>query len=182
MLTIDIKDGELFNEVTGEIHTIEGRSINLEHSLISLHKWESKWHKPFLDNLEKKKLTNAEVLDYIRCMTISANVDPNIYLFLNSDNINEINKYISDPMTATTFSNLPKTGKKEIMTAEIIYYDMISLGIPVEFEKWHLNSLLTLIKVCDVKNSPSKKMGKQDLAAHNSKLNAARRKSLGSRG
>lgn len=154
--------------------------LQLEHSLVSLSKWESKWCKAFLSKTEK---TPEETLDYIRCMTVSHNVDPDVYNHLTQDNIAKINKYIEAPMTATTFSS-EKGGKqnREIVTAELIYYWMIALQIPFECQKWHLNRLLTLVRVCNIKNTPPKKMGMRDRINQNAALNAARRKSLGTRG
>ena len=180
MLKITIPKGELFNEETQEIITCKEQTIQLEHSLVSLSKWESKWHKPFLGKDEK---TFDETIDYVRCMTITQNVDPNAYSFLSNENIEEINNYIGDPMTATTFFE-EKTGggKKEIITSEVLYYYMIALNIPFECQKWHLNRLMTLIKVCDIKSQPPKKMGKKATINHYAALNAARRKQLNSKG
>lgn len=115
-------------------------------------------------------------------MTITQNVNPNIYNSLSSDNIDEINKYIDLPMTATTFPEKTTGGSREIVTAELIYYWMISLNIPMECQKWHLNRLLTLIRVCNVKNAPPKKMSRKDIMSRNAALNAARRKQLNSKG
>ncbi len=116
-------------------------------------------------------------------MTLTQNVDPEVYSYLTSSNIDVINQYIDAPMTATTFRE-EKTGKpnREQVTAEIIYYWMIALNIPFECQKWHLNRLLTLIRVCDIKNSPPKKMSKREIFKRNSALNAARKKQLNTRG
>ena len=183
MLEITIEKGELWDEKNQVFINIKDQTLQLEHSLVSLHKWESKWHKPFLYNLEKGKLTFEETADYVRCMTLTKNVDPNVYRGLSNKNIQEINKYMADPMTATTFSKVASGPKnKEILTAEIIYYYMVAFSIPSEYAKWHLNQLLTLIKVCDVKNSPPKKMSQRDILNRNSALNEARRKQLNSKG
>lgn len=154
--------------------------LNLEHSLVSLSKWESKWCKPFLAKGER---TYEETLDYIKCMTITQNVDPDVYNHLTQENITQINNYIEAPMTATTFHN-EKKGKNnnEIVTAELVYYWMIALNVPFECQKWHLNRLLTLIKVCNIKNQPSDKMSRKDLMSRNAKLNAARKKRFNSKG
>lgn len=155
-------------------------TLTLEHSLVSLSKWESKWCKPFLTAQEK---TDEQVLDYIKYMTLTQNVPPDVYNALSAENYEEIKKYIDAPMTATTFSNEPGgKGGREIVTAELIYYWMIALQIPFECQKWHLNRLLTLIKVCNIKNTPPKKMGKKDVMSRNASLNAARRKQLNTRG
>ena len=155
-------------------------TIQLEHSLLSLSKWESKWCEPFLS---KKNLTNEESLDYIRCMTVSKNVDPEVYLHLTKENVDEIIEYINAPMTATTFSkNSNGKSSKEVVTSELIYYWMIAYQIPSEYEKWHLNRLLTLIRICSIKNSPPKKMGRGEVMRNNAALNAARRKKLNTKG
>lgn len=154
--------------------------LQLEHSLVSLSKWESKWCKAFLSRQEK---TPEETLDYIRCMTINKNVDPEIYYRLTNEHMAAINKYIEAPMTATYFSNdKNRGGSRETVTAELIYYWMIALQIPFECQKWHLNKLLTLIKVCNIKNQPPKKMSKRDAISRNARLNAARRQQLNTRG
>ncbi len=154
--------------------------LQLEHSLVSLSKWESKWCKPFLSKQEK---TNEEILDYIKYMTLSKNVDPNVYGRLTDDNIIAINKYINAPMTATTFvESKQNRANREIITSELIYYWMIALKIPFDCEKWHLNRLLTLVRVCNIKNSPPKKMSKRATASQYAQLNAARRKQMNSKG
>lgn len=154
--------------------------LQLEHSLVSLSKWESKWCKPFLSSSNK---TDEEVLDYIKDMTLTKNVDPDVYNHLTVANIEQINKYIDAPMTATTFSEKNKGGpNREVITAEIIYYWMVALNIPFECQKWHLNRLITLIRVCNIKNTPPKKMSKRDVVSRNARLNAARRQQLNTRG
>lgn len=154
--------------------------LQLEHSLVSLSKWESKWCKPFLSSKEK---TGEETMDYIKCMTITQNVDPDVYNHLTAKNIEEINNYIYAPMTATTFSE-DKNGKinREVITSELVYYWMVALQIPFECQKWHLNRLLTLVRICNVKNQPPKKMGKGEVMRKQAALNAARRKQLNTNG
>lgn len=181
MLRIVVKGCEMFDEETFEVTQAKDTVLCLEHSLISLARWESKWHKPFLENMENR--TYEEDIDYVRCMTITQNVDPTVYSRLSRENMKDIVEYMNDPMTASWFSDTkaPK-GKQKAVTAEIIYYWMISLEIPVEFEKWHLNRLLALIKVCNIENAPKKRMRKGDIYKQNRALNEARRKSLGTRG
>lgn len=154
--------------------------LELEHSLASISKWESEWNKPFYSKQEK---TYEETLDYIRCMTITPNVDPNVYAHLTNNNIRKINKYIESPMTATTFSN-DKSAKnsRETITSELIYYWMTVLNIPFECENWHFNRLITLIKVCNIKSTPPKKRSKKDIMRDNAALNAARRQQLNTKG
>ena len=180
MLQITVPAGELYDEVNNEFITVKEQTLQLEHSLVSLSKWESKWEKAFLSKAER---TFEETIDYIRCMTLNKNVDPNVYRFLTNENIEAVNAYISAPMTATTFfDDGKKGGHRETVTAELIYYWMISLNIPFECQKWHLNRLLTLIRVCNVKNTPPKKRSAKEIMSRNAALNAARRKKLNTRG
>lgn len=180
MLEIYIPPTELWDESKLEFIILKGQTLKLEHSLVSLSKWESKWHKPFLT---KQAKTTEETIDYIKCMTLTQNVDPAIYNSITNDIFMEVNRYIENPMTATTFYNdHSKGGGKETITAELIYYWMIALNIPFECQKWHLNRLLTLIRVCNIKNQPPKKMSKRDMLSRNAALNAARRKQLNTKG
>lgn len=161
---------------------IDPKTVNLqlEHSLISISKWESKWHKPFLSKDEK---TKEETIDYIKCMTLTQNVNSDVYEHLTRSNIEEINEYIGDSKTATTFSK-DRDGRpnRDIVTSELIYYWMIALNIPFECQKWHLNRLLTLIRVCEVKNNPGKKLSQRQIMSNNAALNAARRKKYHTKG
>lgn len=180
MLQIMIPATEQWDENNQEFVYTKEQSLSLEHSLVSLSKWESKWHKPFLSKIEK---TYDEILDYIKCMTITQNVNPNVYGCLTDDNVKQINAYIENPMTATTFVEGPKGSiNREQITAELIYYWMITLNIPFECQKWHLNRLLTLIRVCDVKNTPPKKRSTSSIMSRNAALNAARRKQFSTTG
>lgn len=185
-ITIPKQDYEFYDEVNEEflpeVH-IKETKLQLEHSLISLKKWEQIWHKPFLGKDEK---TYEELSDYIRCMTLTHGVDPEIYHWIPQKNIEDVVKYIEDPMTATWFRNESLIGaqknSREIITAEIIYYWMISLNIPVEFQKWHLNQLLTLIKVINIKNGKPKKVDKATAARERAALNRKRREQFNSKG
>lgn len=181
MLQITIRPFELFDEGKQEfISYKKAQVLQLEHSLISISKWEQKWHKAFLSKNDK---TYEETIYYIHCMTLTQNVDPISYYFISDDDMNRINEYISDSMTATFFMEDKKPVRSsEIVTSELIYYWMIALGIPFECQKWHLNRLLTLIKVCQIKNGPPKKRSKRDIMAQNAALNAARRKRLNTKG
>lgn len=176
MLKITIPESEQWDEQKQEFVYTKECSISLEHSLISLHKWEAKWNKPFLGKDEK---TDEELLDYIRCMTVSQSVDQNVYNALTKENIKDIFDYISAPMTATTFrSNANNRNNKEILTAEIIYYWMVAFNIPFECQKWHLNQLLTLIRVCNIKNQSNNKMSQKEILKQNAELNALRKKNM----
>lgn len=172
MYTLVIPESEIFDEATNTFIPIKQQTLVLEHSLVSLRKWESRWHKPFLG---KEPQTIDETIDYIRCMTITQNVNPYAYCSITRNMINEINAYIQDPMTATTFSENSEKPNNDIITAEILYYDMFALGIPLQCEKWHLNQLITLIRVCNIKNNP-KKMSRKELANKHRAINKARRK------
>lgn len=175
MLTITIPAQTLFDNAKQEFIESKPVTIQLEHSLVSISKWESKWKKSFIHSKDK---TLEEIRDYVRCMTITQNVSPDAYYRLTSDNIDEIDKYINDSQTATTIKDTPGVGK-EVVTAEIIYYWMILYNIPVEFQKWHINRLLTLIRVCSIKSQPQKKMSKAETLQYNRALNAARRNRKG---
>lgn len=163
---------DLWDEAKGEFVSIKEQTLVIEHSLVSVSKWEAKWKKPFLSSNGEDK-TAEELLDYIRCMTINK-VDPRIYDVLSYDVIKEIDEYIGDPMTATTFTDLGPKGNREIITSEIIYYQMLSFGIPYEFEKWHLNRLVALIRVFAIKNGGQKKMSRSEAAAYQRSLNEQR--------
>lgn len=183
MLRITIPEREYFDDSKQEFIKQKEQVLNLEHSLISISKWESKWKKPFLDN---KGLTYNEFVSYIKCMSLNSNIDEDAYIGVDQETIQKVNAYIDDKMTATWFnekeSGKKKGGRGQVVTSELIYYWMIAYEIPFECQKWHLNRLLTLIRICESKNSPSKKMKKKDTLAQYKALNDARRKALGSRG
>lgn len=176
MLQLEIQGGEFFNEETQEFIQSKPQKLLLEHSLLSLSKWEAKWKKPFFD---KERKTPEEYVDYIRCMTINSNVDPIVYESISAKNLKEIIEYIDDPYTATTFSNTPmkkKNKRSRIITSELIYYWMFANGIPKECEKWHLNRLMTLIRIFSIENDPeAKKMSRSAIYQQNRELNEARR-------
>ena len=180
MLRITIAANEAWDERKEEFVTTKEQTLQLEHSLVSLSKWESKWRKSFLHT---KEMSSEELLDYVRCMTLTQNVNPEIYYRLTNEQISEIKEYINAPMTATTFAEDKNTRpNREIITAELIYHWMIDAGVPFECQKWHLNRLLTLIRVRSVKNTKPKPMGKKALMSRNTALNAARRKQLNTKG
>lgn len=182
MLTIEIPiDPEGWDEAKQEFVESRTQSLQLEHSLISLSKWESKWHKPFLST---KEMTDEETLDYIKCMTLTKNVKPDVYNHITRENMNDVVNYISDPMTATTFYKDEKgANNRETVTSELIYYWMIASNIPFDpCQKWHLNRLITLIRVCGIKNTPPKKRSRREIMSRNAALNAARRQQMNSKG
>lgn len=181
MLPIHIKENDLFDEKTSTFIHVKETNLKLEHSLVSISKWESKWHKPFLTDEEK---TNEELNDYIRCMSISGDVDPNAIKLISPEDMRRINEYIGTKMTATWFSKVDNQRKKssEQVTSELIYYWMIAYNIPPEYEKWHLSRLLTLIEICERKNAPAKKMSQSEIMARNKALNAQRRAAMKSKG
>jgi hypothetical protein len=192
MLVVNVKAQEYYSNERNEFYNSPDTVLHLEHSLISLSKWESKWHKPFIQNQDN--LSGEEIIDYIKFMTISPNnVPDSVYHSLTKENVQTIIDYIKNPMTATWFSddkdkNRPRRPKKkQIITAEIIYYWMVSLQIPFECQKWHLNRLLTLIRVCNEKNEeqnpdPKRKPSQREMMSRAAALNAQRRAKLNSKG
>lgn len=178
MLQITVPSIEKWDEENQEFIYTESKTLMLEHSLVSISKWESKWCKPFLATDK----TVEETIDYVKCMTTTPNIPDEIYENLTNGNIADVSSYIESPMTATTFSKENSKPSREIITSEIIYYWMISLNIPFECQYWHLNRLITLIRVCNIKNAPPKKMGKSELLRRNAELNAARKKRLNTKG
>lgn len=180
MLKITIPAVEEWDEARQEFISTKETELCLEHSLVSISKWESKWHKHFIGN---RDLTSEMLIDYIRCMTLTQNVNPEVYYAMNDDVITQIKNYIDDAQTATWFAESnEKKYSRDIITSEIIYYWMIALQIPFECQKWHLNRLLTLIRVCNEKNQPEKKMSQAEVMRRNREINEARRRALNTRG
>ena len=152
MLVLEIPETELFDELHGEFVVVKACTIRLEHSLVSVSKWESKWKKPFLENKHQKSLEESR--DYVRCMTITQNVNPYAYYALTPEHFRKVDAYINESQTATWFNNSHQgSPSREIITSEIIYYQMSAYGIPFECQKWHLSRLLTLLRICSIKNS-----------------------------
>lgn len=180
MLSITIPGEEVFNDETQEFIKYDDVTMDLEHSLVSLSKWESVWEKPFLSSASKSE---EETRSYIEMMAIG-DFPPEVFQRLNESNLNAVNDYLNRKMTATWFNEAARGGKRssETITSEIIYYWMISLNIPSSFETWHLNRLFTLIKVFNEKNAPKKKMSASEIAARNRRLNAERKQRLNTEG
>lgn len=184
MLTIIVPArNEAWDEKNQMFVSTKEQTLCLEHSLVSLSKWEAKWHIPFLCDKEK---TSEQVLDYIKCMTLTQNVDDYVYNCLTPENLKDINNYIEDKRTATTFTDRRKPGapskSKELITSELVYYWMIAYQIPFECQRWHLNRLLVLIRICSIKNDTGKKMSQSETLSSYRALNEARKKQFNTRG
>ena len=180
MLTITVGTTDIYDESADKFSTQGGVELQLEHSLVSLSKWESIHEKPFLG---KDSKTGEEILSYIKCMTLTPKVPEEVYLQLSQADFEEIHAYIDAKMTATWFNEQPGAPKSsEVITSELVYYWLTVFTIPFECEHWHLNRLFTLIRICNIKQSKPKKMSRSEIAARNRELNAQRRKQLGTRG
>lgn len=180
-ITVTIPAKEYYDSKQNLFFETKEQTLTLEHSLISVSNWEAKWKQAFLSSKEK---TPEQVIDYIRCMTINKNVDPQVYNMLPANVIKQITDYIQDPMTATTFGDSPEdkknnnSKKKRVITSEELYYDMAALGVPFECEKWHLNRLMVLLRIGSIRNQPPKKMSKRDIMSRNRSLNEARKRAM----
>lgn len=180
MLRLIIKGNEFFNEVTNEFEYFDDKTVDFEHSLLSLSKWESKYLKPFLSGTTK---TGEEIFGYIQAMVITPDLDPDVLYRLTQADIDCIQEYIDSSQSATTFGNMPeRRGPGEVITSELIYYWMVAFTIPFECETWHLNRLFSLIRICNIKNSLPKKISRNELAQRNRELNAQRKAQLGTSG
>lgn len=181
MLELFVSEKEFFDGKRNTFVQIPSCTITLEHSLISLSKWESKWQIPYFNGVEKTQKQNN---DYIRCMAVGQIKDDRIFDTLSADELLQIQSYIESPMTATTFSSRKesKKTKKDVITAEVIYSQMFAFGISMECQKWHLNRLLTLIKVCNLQNGPGEKMSTKDAVSWAAEQNAARQAKYNTKG
>lgn len=180
MLKIIIPGDEYFNEETETFQTVGDFELELEHSLISLSKWESKYKKPFLSSEGKSP---EEILAYVKAMILTPIYPEDLFLRLTQKNYAEINDYIESKESATTFGHMPeRKGRGEIITSELIYYWMVAFNIPFECERWHLNRLFALVRICNIKNQKPKKMSRSEIAARNRELNAQRRLQYNTKG
>ena len=180
MLTITLEETELYDEETSTFTTLSGVTLELEHSLISLSKWESKHNVPFLTDKER---TSDQIIDYLGMMIITPGIDPAIIHRCSTKDLETIQNYIDAKQSATTFMETPgRGGPKEVITAELIYFWMVNFGIPFECQHWHLNRLFALIRICNIKNSDQKKLSPAEIAARNRQLNAERKKELNTTG
>lgn len=196
MLEITIPGEDLWDERREEFIQTKSTTLRLEYSLVSLSKWESKWHIPFFSETESR--TREQMLDLVRCMTVTQGVDPAVYRRLTRENLDAIYRYMEDPMTATWFRGEPKPGEKiqngakkaaprrrtpqKVLTTEVLYARMFAAGIPLECERWHLNRLMTLIRVCQEEQTPPKKMSRKEALNQRKQLNSARQKKYHSHG
>lgn len=172
MLRITVPETELFDETTQSFSIVEGFVLELEHSLVSLSKWESKFQTPFL---VPGKKTSQQIIDYVKAMILTPEISPDVISRLSFENLSEINDYIDSKQSATTFGSMPdQKGRSEIITSELIYYWMVTFNIPFECETWHLNRLFSLIRICNLKNGKQKKMSQSQLAQRNRELNEQR--------
>lgn len=181
MLTITIPSAEFWDEKSEQFIYTKAQTLKLEHSLVSISKWESRWHKPFLS---KETKTYEETIDYIKCMTLTQNVSPDVYQYITNANIDAVNQYIAASLTASTVRE-EKGGSTNIrknITSELIYYWMVCYNIPLECQKWHLSRLFMLIRICEAENKPHKKRSKRDLYRYHNEVNAANRKRFNSKG
>jgi hypothetical protein len=180
MLQVTVPEFEVYSSEENLFTTIKEQTLAFEHSLLSISKWEAYYCKPFLSKTAK---SSEETIYYLRCMCLTPNVNPIIFKHLPSSILDQVKEYIDTPKTATWFSDESKNSKSaQTLTSELLYYHMIANGIPFECQKWHLSRLITLIRICQEKNAPKKKMNKRDILKQNAALNAARRSKLGSKG
>ena len=183
MLEITIPEVELYDPISETFEYSAETVLILEHSLLSISKWEAKWNKSLLETVEKRELTFEKFIDYVKCMTVGKIPDEKVYRSITDKNVKEIVEYMNASMTATTIAkNNKRALKRRSITSELIYYWMIANGIPFECQKWHINRLLTLIQVCSAENSPKKKMRKQDVLKSYAEQNAKRKAALNTRG
>lgn len=180
MLVINLLGQELFNEETQEFSTTENVVLELEHSLISLSKWESKFQKPFLTTTNKSR---DEILGYVEAMILNPTYPKDLWTRFSQGNLDDINTYIESSQSATTFGTMPdRRGRGETITSELIYYWLVAFNIPFECERWHLNRLFALIRICNLKNGKQKRMSKSEIAQRNRELNMQRRAQFGTSG
>lgn len=169
MLRIYVPKCELWDEVHEEFIRTKAYTLRLEHSLVSISKWEAKHHISFFVT----KLSGELLLSYIKCMTLNPDAPDNVYMALTNANLKAILDYINDPMTASKVSaDVTRVGRDDYVTSELVYYWMTKYNIPAEYEKWHINRLIMLIRICIEKEKPPKKMTQAELYARHAAINA----------
>lgn len=179
MLEITIPRTEMFDDKASKYVYVESETLTLEHSLIAMSKWEAKWGVPFFGRGQK---TKEQIVDYVRCMTVNKVKNPMVYTCLSTSDYSKILEYIDSKQSATWFPEEQKGGPRETITSELIYYWMIACNIPFECQKWHINRLLTLVRVCQLKQQDPKKMSQNDMLRQRDKLNAERKARLHTKG
>jgi hypothetical protein len=180
MLILVVGATEVYDEKDGTFTAQGGVEFQLEHSLVSLSKWESEFEKPFLGKADK---TPEETLAYIAHMVLTPNPPGDFLRRLSKENLETVNTYIDRKMTATWFSDQPNSPRtREVITSELIYYWMTVFNIPSEYQTWHLNRLFTLIRICNIKQSKPQKMSRGEIARRNRELNAQRKAQMGTSG
>jgi hypothetical protein len=176
MLTITVLGEEHWDQENEKFVYPDSFKLELEHSLVSLSKWESKWEVPFLG--EKPKTTEM-VLDYIECMILTPDPPADWISKLSKENIEEITAYFDSKQSATWFNDHhpePKTG--ETITSELVYYWLDICDIDWQAQYWHLNRLLTLVKIHTVKQAKPKPMSRSEMLRRRRALNKQRLKEM----
>lgn len=178
MLEIELEELEAWDDKKQEFVVLKNEVVCLEHSLKSISEWEAKWKVPFLDTTPR---TKQMILDYVSCMVVSE-VPKGFLERLKTRDFSRIQEYIDDSRTASWISSEDNTNDGSKVTSELIYYWMVTAGIPFSAEEWHLNRLMMLIKIYGEKNKPEKKRSREDILERNRELNEKRRREMGTNG
>lgn len=180
MFVINLGD-ELFDEETNTFLHPVGKKLHLEHSLLSISKWEAEWEIPFL-NTDK---TSEQSLSYIKCCVLDDDFDELLLNTLSDKNILDFNAYLSKGMTAKKIIDLRSSlsqkrksrrpASQKALTSEDIYYSMIQFHVWKECEEWPLQRLLSLLQLCSLKSNSTGEMSKSDQAKFYREENARRK-------